>query len=557
MNADRLLALYDRVVDAPDAIPRLRRFVLDLAVRGKLVEQDPTDEPAGELLKRIAAMSEIAPESGRSQRTVLANQSLTELPFALPRSWSEATLSELVRVVNGRAYKKLELLAAGTPVLRVGNLFTSEHWYYSDLKLEDDKYCDKGDLIYAWSASFGPFIWHGPRVIYHYHIWKLPLFSEADLDKRFLHFFLLQKTREIKDSGHGISMIHMTKEKMEQLAVPVPPLAEQRRIVAKVEQLMALLDQLEATRSVAEATRVRLTGASLARLTVPQAKSNDFADHVRFALDALPALTSRADQVPALRQAILNLAVRGKLVEQDPGDEPAGELLRHVRARPAERVSRGKLRRSEGRRSLSEANELFEPPSGWEFASFNAIAAIETNLVDPERFPELPHIAPDNVESWTGKLLPFVTVKQAGVVSGKHHFKPGALLYSKIRPNLAKVVKVDMEGLCSADMYPIISRIYRDYLLTYMLTADFVTQAVREANRVAMPKINQAALSDIIVPVPPLAEQHRIVVKVDALMALCDQLEAALAASDVGRQRLLEALMHEALAEGVSRREAA
>ena len=254
MKVERLLALYDKVADAPDAVPRLRRFVLDLAVRGKLAPQDPTDEPASELLKRIALARADAPKSGRSDKKKLVDPSLTELPFDLPSGWSRTQLSELVRVVNGRAYKKPELLDEGTPVPRVGNLFTSDHWYYSNLQLEDDKYCDKGDLIYAWSASFGPFIWNGPRVIYHYHIWKLPLFSEADLDKQFLYLFLQQKTREIKDAGHGISMVHMTKEKMEQLAVPLPPLAEQRRIVAKVDALMALCDRLEAALTARETT---------------------------------------------------------------------------------------------------------------------------------------------------------------------------------------------------------------------------------------------------------------------------------------------------------------
>ena len=117
--------------------------------------------------------------------------------------------------------------------------------------------------IYAWSASFGPFIWQGPRVIYHYHIWKLPLFSEANIDKRFLYFFLLQKTKEIKDAGHGISMAHMTKEKMEQLAVPFPPLTEQHRIVAKVDELMALCDRLEASLTKGDDTRRGLLDALL------------------------------------------------------------------------------------------------------------------------------------------------------------------------------------------------------------------------------------------------------------------------------------------------------
>jgi type I restriction enzyme S subunit len=110
----------------------------------------------------------------------------------LPKGWALAPLADLVTVLNGRAYKQNELLSAGTPVLRVGNLFTSDKWYYSTLKLDQDKYCENGDLIFAWSASFGPFIWSGEKVIYHYHIWKLPLHSETDLDKRYLCDFLLQ-----------------------------------------------------------------------------------------------------------------------------------------------------------------------------------------------------------------------------------------------------------------------------------------------------------------------------------------------------------------------------
>ena len=247
----------------PDQIKALRQTILNLAVRGKLVEQDPNDEPASELLKRIAAARMLVPASGRKTKKPFGDSSLTEVAFPLPAGWKSAQLSELVRVLNGRAYKKAELLESGTPVLRVGNLFTSNHWYYSDLELEEDKHCDVGDLIYAWSASFGPFIWQGPRVIYHYHIWKLPLFSEANIDKRFLYFFLLQKTKEIKDAGHGISMAHMTKEKMEQLAVPFPPLAEQHRIVAKVDELMALCDRLEASLTKGDDTRRGLLDALL------------------------------------------------------------------------------------------------------------------------------------------------------------------------------------------------------------------------------------------------------------------------------------------------------
>ena len=127
-------------------------------------------------------------------------------------------------------------------------------------------------------------------------------------------------------------MAHMTKEKMEQLAVPRSPLAEQYRIVAKVDELMALCDRLEAARAAREATRDRMAAASLVRLNDPDSDPVVFRNHAAFALENLAPLTTRTDQIKTLRQTILNLAVRGKLVEQDPNDEPAAELLRRLRA---------------------------------------------------------------------------------------------------------------------------------------------------------------------------------------------------------------------------------
>ena len=203
MNAEQLLEHFERISEAPDAIPRLRRFILDLAVRGKLVEQNPEDEPAEEQLERIVQAKVLHGRKRRSTAKKWQTDASDEgLDFPLSAGWATSPLADLVTVLNGRAYKQSELLDAGTPVLRVGNLFTSNKWYYSSLELEEDKYCDNGDLIFAWSASFGPFIWDGGRVIYHYHTWKLPLHSSADQSRDYLYLYLLNKTAEIKAAGH-------------------------------------------------------------------------------------------------------------------------------------------------------------------------------------------------------------------------------------------------------------------------------------------------------------------------------------------------------------------
>lgn len=156
--------------------------------------------------------------------------------------WQEKKLGEICTLVNGRAYKKPELLDQGKyPVLRVGNFFTNRSWYYSDLELEDKKYCDNGDLLYAWSASFGPKIWDGEKVIYHYHIWKV--IPEASLvTKKFLYWLFDWDKEEIKRTqGTGTTMIHVSKGSMENRQIPLPPLAEQQRIVEILDQAFAAI----------------------------------------------------------------------------------------------------------------------------------------------------------------------------------------------------------------------------------------------------------------------------------------------------------------------------
>ena len=143
---------------------------------------------------------------------------------------TEYRLGDICRVINGRAYKQPELLDKGKyPVLRVGNFFSSDRWFYSDLELPADKYCDDGDLLFAWSASFGPRIWDGGKVIYHYHIWKLEP-NEEIVDKVYLYYWLLKSVNILTAGTHGSVMAHMTKGDMEGQRIVLPTIDVQRRI---------------------------------------------------------------------------------------------------------------------------------------------------------------------------------------------------------------------------------------------------------------------------------------------------------------------------------------
>ena len=253
---------YDKAEMLNAAFPvALKKSILQQAIQGKLVSQDPNDEPAAVLLERIRTEKERLIKAGKIKRdkheSVIFRRDNShyekldgierciddELPFEIPDSWEWVRLYEIMRLINGRAYKQNELLPKGQyPVLRVGNLFTNNDWYFSDMELDNDKYVDCGNLLYAWSASFGPLIWQGGKCIFHYHIWKIDYYRE--LDREFLYYFLMAETATIKAGGHGLSMQHVTKDGMEQLVVPLPPINEQHRIVRRIEELLPLIKVL-------------------------------------------------------------------------------------------------------------------------------------------------------------------------------------------------------------------------------------------------------------------------------------------------------------------------
>lgn len=176
----------------------------------------------------------------------------------IPSHWEIQRLKFGMNLINGRAYLQPELLSEGKyRILRVGNFFTNDSWYYSDMELEDNKYCSKGDLLYAWSASIGPYIWNEEKVIFHYHIWKVGL--SGKMDKKY-SFYLLDVITKVKlNDMHGSAMQHLTMENMNNSDIIVPPLAEQEAIaawldekcgeidaaIAKVDREIELIDELK------------------------------------------------------------------------------------------------------------------------------------------------------------------------------------------------------------------------------------------------------------------------------------------------------------------------
>ncbi|KAI5912632.1 restriction endonuclease subunit S [Thauera sp. 2A1] len=547
MDAQQFLAEFGHIANAPGGVARLRELVLALAVQGRLVQQDPSDEPATKQVERIKTIALTTTTAGKRKKTAATSHHDGAAASQLPRGWANTRLCELARVLNGRAYSKQELLASGTPVLRVGNLFTSDHWYYSNLELEDDKYCDAGDLLYAWSASFGPFIWHGKRVIYHYHIWKLDLFSSEEVDKRFLHTWLLEKTQEIKAAGHGISMAHMTKEKFEQLVIALPPLQEQSRIVAKVDELMALCDRLEAQQQDRRKLQNALRQSTLQALASAQSP-HELQDSWKRLQANFGRLFSESGDVSDLRKSILDLAVSGCLSSINESDQSATSLKETILAAKEAGISSGTV----VRKKHVKPEELQETalPSHWESITLDeAISTIDAGW-SPACMPN----ARDDESKWG--VLKTTSVQVLRFLPHEHKELPASL---DPRPQyqiavgdilITRAGPKNRVGICCVvdDAPPrlmISDKLIRFHIVDDLIDPHFVALCLSagEPGRIverlksgmaeSQMNISQDKLRSITIPLPPLEEQQRVLKKVEALMRIIDVLEAQLNKSQV------------------------
>ena len=308
---------------------QLKNSILQWAIQGKLVPQDPNDEPASVLLEKIRQEKERLIKEKKIKRDknasiiyrgednsyyekILAAGEVKcideEIPFEIPQGWEWCRMQDVITFVNGRAYKKEELLPQGKyKVLRVGNFFTNNEWYYSDLELPEDKYCYNGDLLYAWSASFGPKIWNGDKTIFHYHIWNVK-FNSRILFREYLYYFFLFDKTQIKASTTGSTMVHVSMENMKPRLIPIPPVNEQKRIVHEIENIIPLIERYGTFQNKKEILDLNIKAS--------------------------------------LKKSILQEAIQGKLVPQIAEEGTAQKLLEQIKTDKQKLVKEGKLKKS-------------------------------------------------------------------------------------------------------------------------------------------------------------------------------------------------------------------
>ncbi len=567
MKADRLLQHFDRLMDTPDAVARLRRFILDLAVRGKLVEQDPGDEPAAELLKRIEKEKERLVKIGELKKEKPLPPIDEELiSFELPLSWKWVPVRKIT-ADRGQKIPDKEFLYIDVSAIdkERGKIVEPQKTPPKTAPSRARKIVQKGDVVYS---CVRPYLLNIAVVEEEYK--PEPIASTAFAVLNGLGFVLPRYLWIVLRSPYFVCCV---EEKMRgqaypaindgdfaPLPVPLPPLAEQHRIVAKVGELMVLCDELEAVQEKRETRRDRLVAATLHGLnngdTSPESGPRPtFEESARFYFNHLPRLTSRPEHIKQLRQTILSLAVRGNLVPQDPADEPASELLKRIQAEKARLVKDGLIRRQEPVPQIEDEELPFQAPSGWCWARLSTLSrrihygftASANQSIKDVRLLRITDIQNNSVD-WSS--VPGCEISEDEV--DQYKLGQGDILIARTGGTIGKsflVREIVVTAVFASYLIRVqgSSELYDRYLKLFLESPMYWKQVQDGVRGGGQPNVNGQTLGKMIVTVPPLAEQHCIAAKVDELMVLCDRLEAQLSTTQIERRRLLKAMLRDAL----------
>ena len=523
MKLETFFEKFDLFADAPGAVAKMRELVLQLAVQGKLIDQLPSDEPATKLLEQVRKSKErlIKDRLIRRQETEPINDDTA--PFLIPQSWVWTRLGEIGDWGSGStpARGSHELYGGGITWLKSGELNDNQELAGSSetvtelaLKTGSFRRNRPGDVLFAmYGATIGKIAILAESAVTNQAVCGCTPFK--GVSNRYLFLYLLSQRAAFHAASEGGAQPNLSKVKIVAFPFPLPPLDEQKRIVTKVGELMALCDRLEAQQQERETRHAALARASLARFVdAPTPANLQFLSHSSYTI-------TPAD----LRKSILTLAVQGKLVLQDPNDEPAFKR--------------------------KEPPIDFESPPGWVSGAVSDLAVLKSGISFP-----------NNEELGQGEY-PYVKVSDMNLPENQHEIATSSRFIKPDERDLKGIIPADSivfpkrGGAIATNKKRLVRRpIFVDSNTMAMICPSFIELRYLHIwflgidlwqlnSGTSVPQINNKDIGPLVIPVPPLAEQRRIVAKVDQLMALVDHLEAQLAASRATAANLLTALVAE------------
>jgi len=552
---------------APNGIKKLRELILELAVRGKLVPQDPSDEPASELLKRIAEEKARLMGGARvKKQKAFVDISAEEKPYTLPAGWEFVRLGDLVdprRTITYGVLKPGGDTTDGVPLIKAENvqfnLIVTEFKSRISPELDEEYKRTRllgGEVLLTLVGSIGrcaiaPIELAGANLSRSVGM-IVPL---NGVDKLFMVYAITALINEsfILHNCAGTAQKVLNVGTVNDLPYPLPPLAEQHRIVAKVDELMTLCDRLQAQQADAESTHAQLVQALLGSLT-QAADSEDFATSWQRLAKHFPTLFTTEPSIDALKQTLLQLAVMGKLVPQDPTDEPASELLKRISEEKSRLVAEGKLKKQKSLPEVGVEEKPYALPSNWKWVRFDSVSNTRLGkmLDKAKNKGELrPYLRNTNVQWFNFEIDDLKSMRFEEHELDEYRVTPGDLVICEGgEPGRCAVWQGDVEdmfiqkALHRARPWLGISPFFLQFCLKVDAHSGFLNQFFTGAT---IKHFSGEKLAKYPVPLPPLPEQHRIVAKVDQLMALCDQLKTRLTQARQLNEQVASALVEQAV----------
>ncbi|MGE1054632.1 restriction endonuclease subunit S [Bacillus cereus] len=568
-----LLNQFDIIFDSSESVQELEALILDMAIRGKLVSQDTSDEPASILLEKIKKEKEqLIQEKKIKKEKILPQIKEEEKPFDLPDGWEWVRLQSLIKKIGAGSTPrggKAVYVDKGVKFIRSQNVW-NDGLYLNGVAYITEEINNKMSgsivkpndlLLNITGGSIGrccivPSNFDVGNVNQHVSI--IRLVDNNDTLRQYLHCCLIssyiQKT--IMSTQVGISREGLSISKLSGFLIPIPPLNEQKRIVEKLNQLMCFCDKLKERLEKKQRREDKLNLSVFSTLEQSQTVE-ELKENLQFILSHLHSLCKNTKHVQQLRNAILSLAVKGKLVTQDETEEPASVSMERIKKEKEQLIQEKKIKKEKPLLQITDEEKSFEVPNGW---GWDRLGGLALKVVDGT------HHSPQSFANGDYLYITAKNIKNKGVdtsnvtyvlkdvheeIYSRCNVEKGDILLIKDGATTGIVtinqLKQDFSLLSSVGLIKTSNDFIDNQYLVYCIRSPFLQGQIKGMMKgSAITRITIQKIKNFVIPIPPLGEQKRIVEKVNQLMSLCDELESNIEQSRLESETLMKAVLQEA-----------
>ena len=543
----RVAQVFSELATAVGGISLLRELICALAITGKLLPQDSTDEPASHLRRLLRHEKQRLMGAGqiRKERLVDDDEAF-DSDLELPRAWELVRLSDVAWPQAGFAFKSSAFNESGhgLPLVRIRDVGSNSPTTFFSGAFRDEFIVHKGDWLISMDGDFRVALWDGPDALLNQRVTRLVFFGER-VQPLYICLALQQELRKLQGTKAYTTVDHLSGGQIASRVIPLPPLAEQHRLVARVEELMKLCDALEQNGRLADEQHARLTSTLFDALAASES-AHALAENWQRVAKHFDLLLDRPDAIDALEQIILRMAVRGLLVSQDANDESASRLLERISERRVPGTSPARILPAEG---------PYEIPTSWTWCALDSIADVGTGTTpsrtnaayfEPAEVPWVnsgetcqPYIA------FTAQHVSALALRETSL----RIYPPGTLVVAmygqgKTRGQISELMIAATTNQACAAIVPIEANLHHRRYLKIVFEKSY-DELRAEAAGGAQPNLNVGKIRAAVIPLPPLPEQHRIVARVEELRRLCADLRERLTRARETQSRLADALVAE------------